>query len=58
MTADVATVQDTEDVSSVLRKLADRDFTGLPVVDENDGLVGVVTRQDALRVLHAERASE
>jgi CBS domain-containing protein len=58
MTADVESVQDTEDVSSVLRKLADRDFTGPPVVDENDGLVGVVTRQDALRALHAERASE
>ena len=41
----------------MLRRLADRDANRVPVVDGDD-LIGVVTRQDALRALHAERAGE
>lgn len=46
MTADVETVHEDEEVSEVLRKLASRDFTGFPVVDDEDRLVGVVTQRD------------
>jgi CBS domain-containing protein len=46
MTADVETVRQSEDVSTVLQKLAERKFTGFPVVDDEDRLVGVVTQRD------------
>jgi CBS domain-containing protein len=46
MTADVETVHEDEEVSEVLQKLAAREFTGFPVVDDDGGLVGVVTQRD------------
>ncbi|MDH5019607.1 CBS domain-containing protein [Halobacterium rubrum] len=54
MTADVETVRDSEDVSTVLQKLAEREFTGFPVVDEDDRLVGVVTQRDMVELFQPE----
>jgi CBS-domain-containing membrane protein len=50
MTADVETVRESEDVSTVLQKLAERKFTGFPVVDDDDRLVGVVTQRDMVEL--------
>lgn len=46
MTPDVETVHEDEEVSEVLQQLASREFTGFPVVDDDGGLVGVVTQRD------------
>lgn len=54
MTADVETVRDSEDVSAVLQKLAEREFTGFPVVDDDDRLVGVVTQRDMVELFQPE----
>jgi len=56
MTADVETVRESEDVSTVLQKLAERKFTGFPVVDDDDDdrLVGVVTQRDMVELFQPE----
>jgi CBS domain-containing protein len=54
MTADVETVRQSEDVSTVLQKLAERKFTGFPVVDDDDRLVGVVTQRDMVELFQPE----
>ncbi|MFC3477087.1 CBS domain-containing protein [Halobacterium litoreum] len=50
MTADVETVEQSEEVSEVLQKLAKRKFTGFPVVDDENRLVGVVTQRDMVEL--------
>jgi len=50
MTRDVETVQDDEEISDVLTKLARRDFTGFPVVDDDGKLVGIVTQRDLVDI--------
>ncbi|MFB6094199.1 MAG: HPP family protein [Halanaeroarchaeum sp.] len=50
MTRDVETVQEDEEVSDVLTKLARRDFTGFPVVDDDARLVGIVTQRDLVSI--------
>ncbi|MFB6071172.1 MAG: CBS domain-containing protein [Halanaeroarchaeum sp.] len=50
MTRDVETVQHDEEVSEVLTKLARRDFTGFPVVDDDGRLVGIVTQRDLVDI--------
>ncbi|WP_232686131.1 CBS domain-containing protein [Halobacterium zhouii] len=57
MTSDVETVREDEDVSEVLRKLARRKFTGFPVVDEHDHLVGVVTQRDFVELFQPKDRS-
>jgi CBS domain-containing protein len=54
MTADVETVHEDEEVSEVLRKLARRKFTGFPVVDDDDRLVGVVTQRDFVELFEPQ----
>jgi len=54
MTADVETVRKSEDVSTVLQKLAERHFTGFPVVDDDDRLVGVVTQRDMVELFQPQ----
>lgn len=49
MTADVETVESDETISEVLTKLARRDFTGFPVVEDHE-LVGVVTESDLVDI--------
>lgn len=57
MTENVLTAGPDADVDELLGVLAndDRDVNRVPIV-ENDELVGIVTRQDVLRALHAERS--
>ena len=46
MVTDVTTVSPDDDVSDVFRKFARHSFSGFPVVDEDDRVVGVVTESD------------
>lgn len=53
MTTPVITTDPVSDVRRVARVLLDFDLTGIPVVGEQDDLVGIVTRGDILRqVIH------
>jgi CBS domain-containing protein len=51
MTRDVVTVGRTADLYDAIRMMADGNITGLPVVDEDEKLVGVVTEKDAMSYL-------
>ncbi len=48
MSADPVVAHDFESADRVAKKIADRHHNHLPVVDEDGGLVGMVTRADAL----------
>lgn len=57
MTTPVVTVHPEDDLDLVLDLLADdeRDINRIPVVDEDGGLLGIIARQDVIRVLRDER---
>ena len=57
MTTEVVTVGPKADLDEMLAILADeeRDINRLPVVDEANALLGIVTREDLLRALRDER---
>jgi len=50
MTVDIETVSPDEEISSVLTKLSRRSFSGFPVVDEDDRVVGIVTLSDLVDI--------
>ena len=60
MSTDVATVRKDARVKDVIKMLVEHKITGLPVVDSDMYLVGVVTEKDVLKMLyesHGQRAS-
>jgi len=54
MTADVETVTADDEVGEVLARLADVNFSGFPVVDEDDHVVGVVTEGDLVDLFEVD----
>ena len=46
MTRDVVTVTPETDINAAAKILLDRDFNGLPVLDEEGRLVGVLCQSD------------
>ena len=50
MTTDVETVHPDDEISEVLTELAQEDFNGYPVVDDDGALVGVVTQHDLVHL--------
>ena len=48
MTRDVITVRPEEDVEKVAQLLLDNQISGVPVVDENHYLVGMITEKDLM----------
>jgi len=48
MTKDVITVRPEEDVEKVAQLLLDNQISGVPVVDENHYLVGMITEKDLM----------
>jgi CBS domain-containing protein len=48
MTADVMTVEKGTPVMEAIRKLAIHNVTGMPVVDEHDHVIGIVSEKDVL----------
>jgi CBS domain-containing protein len=51
MTRDVVTARITTNMYDAVRMMSDGNITGLPVVDEDEKLVGVVTEKDVMRYL-------
>ncbi len=58
MDRDVIKVTTDTDQEEVARVIAKYDLLGVPVVDENDRLVGLVTVDDVIDVLHEEQAED
>jgi len=56
MRKEVITAQPSDDVKKVARKLVEKGIDHLPVVDENQRLVGIVTSWDLARALANEKA--
>jgi CBS domain-containing protein len=48
MTRDVITVQEDDHVDEAVRKLAEYQLSGLPVLDRRNAMVGIVTEADVL----------
>ncbi len=51
MKADVITVKKDTPIYEAMERLVENNITGLPVVDDNMALVGIVTEKDMLRLL-------
>ena len=58
MSRAVVTVRRTTDIYDAIRMMADGNITGLPVVDEDEKLVGIVTEKDIMRRLLNTRSTE
>ncbi|MFA1612327.1 CBS domain-containing protein [Halobellus rubicundus] len=54
MTGDVETVSPDDDVSEVLGRLAEAEFNGFPVVDDDGALVGIVTQHDLVGLFEVQ----
>jgi len=52
MNTRVISVNKDEDIYEAIRMMALNNITGLPVVDENEKLVGVITEKDVLALLY------
>ena len=51
MATDIAVVKTDTSIDEVVRILVDKNITGLPVVDDNNKLLGIITEKDVLRLL-------
>lgn len=54
MERDLVTAEATDDQEAVAHKMADYDFLAIPVVDHEQHLLGIITHDDILDVLHEE----
>jgi CBS domain-containing protein len=52
MTTDVLAVAKDADIYQAIRTMVQNNVTGLPVIDEDGTLVGIVTERDVLRLLY------
>ena len=48
MTPDIATISYNGSVKDLTRMMRDMDITGIPVIDENDKIIGIVTERDVI----------
>lgn len=58
MTQDVITAAPTDSKLQILKKLVDNRIGGMPIIDENDQIVGIVTKGDFLKDLDKEPYNE
>jgi CBS domain-containing protein len=59
MTHDVVTCRDEEDLQRVLNLMSDYQVRRIPIMDDNDKLVGIISQADvATRVDHPEKTAE
>lgn len=54
MSRKVATIQQTEIIGDAARVMLEKKFSGLPVVDDADHLVGIITESDIFRLVVKE----
>ncbi|MBW8036025.1 MAG: CBS domain-containing protein [Planctomycetes bacterium] len=55
MKTDLITAQRQDPIYEAIRTLVDNNITGLPVVDDDMNLVGVITEKDVLSLLYDNR---
>jgi CBS domain-containing protein len=53
MTSDIVSTQKNTPVYQAVNLMLEHGITGIPVVDENDGLLGILTEKDVLRLHNA-----
>ena len=58
MTRDVVVVEQTADIYDAIRMMSDGNITGLPVVDGDGKLVGVVTERDVMGRLLSTQSTQ
>lgn len=58
MTEEVVTIRETVSVEEAMRLLLENEITGMPVVDEEMNLVGMITEKDLLRLYDKAWRSE
>jgi len=58
MTEDIVSVRADQDQEDVARKLARFDFLAIPVVDDQNRIIGIVTHDDVIDVLEEEAAED
>ncbi len=58
MERDLVTVEATDDQEVVAEKVADFDFLAIPVVDDEQHLVGIITHDDVIDVLQEEATED
>ena len=51
MSRDVVTVRTTTDIYDATRMMSDGNITGLPVVDDDENLVGIIAEKDVMKRL-------
>ena len=49
MTRDVVTIKEDDTVKTAAKTLNEKDFSGLPVVDEDNKVIGMITEGDLIR---------
>jgi CBS domain-containing protein len=54
MTKEVITTKPNESIKEVIKKLTDNSISGLPVVDDENRIVGIVSEKDILTALKTE----
>lgn len=54
MTRNPATIQQTASIGEAAQTMLEKKFSGLPVVDENNHLVGIITESDIFRLVVSE----
>jgi acetoin utilization protein AcuB len=54
MTRNPATIQQTASIGEAARIMLEKKFSGLPVVDEENHLVGIITESDIFRLVVSE----
>jgi CBS domain-containing protein len=58
MSRKVASIQQTEIIGDAAKIMLEKKFSGLPVVDEEDHLVGIITESDIFRLVENERHND
>jgi CBS domain-containing protein len=54
MTRNPATIQETANIGEAAQLMLEKKFSGLPVVDEQSHLVGIITESDIFRLVARE----
>ena len=58
MTANPITIEKSAPIYDAMKLLVERQVTGLPVVDADGALVGIITEKDMLRLLYERDVSD
>ncbi|SHJ65089.1 tRNA nucleotidyltransferase (CCA-adding enzyme) [Anaerobranca californiensis DSM 14826] len=54
MSRNIVKVKENTSISEIQRALIQKDIGRVPVVDDNDNIIGIITRTDILKLIHGE----